>query len=191
MKRMEPLTHDELIALLTAAKESSTRDWCILVLMYHHGMRASEPGRLRRSDLNERDWLLNVQRRKHSVSGSQKVMPDGIKLLDARKALRAWLAERPQSSGLLFPNPQGGSLSRIAVYNLFKKHAQTAGIPAHKAAPHALKHSLGQNLHDSGAPIEVVAACLGHARIDSSRRYFDLTFDGVNEARRTAIGYRG
>jgi integrase len=188
---MEPLTHDELIALLAAAKESSIRDWCILLLMYHHGMRASEPGRLRRSDLNERDWLLNVQRRKHSISGPQKVMPDGTKLLDARKALTAWLAERPQTSGLLFPNPQGGSLSRIAVYNLFKKHAETAGIPAHKAAPHSLKHSLGQRLHDSGAPIEVVAASLGHARIDSSRRYFDLTFDEVNDARRAAIAYRG
>lgn len=191
MKRMEPLSHDELVALMTAAKESSTRDWCILLLMFHHGMRASEPGRLRRSDLNERDWLLTIQRRKHSVSGPQKVMPDGIKVLDARKALTSWLAERPQDSSLLFPNPQGASLSRIAVYNLFKKHSQTAGIPAHKAAPHALKHSLGQRLHDSGASIEYVAASLGHARIDSSRRYFDLTFDSVNEARRAAIAYRG
>lgn len=191
MKRMEPLTHDELIALLSAAKQDSVRDWCILLLMYHHGMRASEPGRLRRSDLNERDWLLNVQRRKGSVSGPQKVMPDGIKLLDARKALTAWLAERPQNSGLLFANPQGGNLSRIAVYNLFKKHAKAAGIPAHKAAPHAMKHTLGQNLHDSGAAIEIVAASLGHARIDSSRRYFDLTFDQVNEARRAAIAHRG
>jgi len=33
MKRMEPLNRDELLALLKAARESSTRDWCLLVLM--------------------------------------------------------------------------------------------------------------------------------------------------------------
>ena len=69
-------------------------------------------------------------------------MPDGVKLLDARKALTAWLVERPQNSGLLFPNPQGGSLSRIAVYNLFKKHAkQLASLPTKPRLMHSNTHS--------------------------------------------------
>ena len=60
MKRMEPLSHNELISLLSAARETSTRDWCLLVLMFHHGLRASEVGSLLRSDVNERDWTLTV-----------------------------------------------------------------------------------------------------------------------------------
>jgi len=112
-------------------------------------------------------------------------------LLDARKAITEWLQERPAGAAYLFPNPRDSPLSRISVYAIFKKHAETAGLPAHKAAPHALKHSLGQHLHDSGQPIEVVAACLGHARIDSSRRYFDISFSDANHARRVAINFQG
>lgn len=191
MKRMEPLNREELLGLLSAARESSTRDWCMLLLMYQHGLRASEVGSLLRADLNERDWTLTIRRLKGSDKTLQNVYPNGAKLLDGRKALTEWLAERPQDSAYLFPNPQGAPLSRISVYQTFKRHAATAGLPAHKAAPHALKHSLGQHLHDSGQPIEIVAACLGHARIDSSRRYFDVSFAAANQARRAAINFQG
>jgi type 1 fimbriae regulatory protein FimB len=189
MKRMEPLNRDELLRLLKAARESSVRDWCLLLLTYSHGLRASEAGLLLRADLNEHDWTLNVKRRKGSDKTLQVIYPNGIKLLDERKALTEWLAERP-IGGYLFPNPQGAALSRISVYNLFKKHAATAGLPAHKAAPHALKHSLGQDLHNSGQSIETVAAVLGHARLDSSRRYFEVSFADANHARRAAIAFQ-
>jgi integrase/recombinase XerD len=190
MKRMEPLTRAELLSLLSAARESSTRDWCMLLLMYQHGLRASEVGSLFRSDLNERDWTLNVKRLKGSAKTLQVIYPNGVKLLDARKAITEWLALRP-AGAYLFPNPQGAPLSRINVFKVFKRHAATAGLPAHKSSPHALKHSLGQHLHDSGQSIEIVAACLGHARIDSSRRYFDISFADANHARRAAINFAG
>jgi type 1 fimbriae regulatory protein FimB len=190
MKRMEPLNREELLALLKAARESSVRDWCLLILMYHHGLRASEAGGLLRSGLNETDWTLNVKRLKGSNKTLQTILPNGSKLLDARKAIMEWLAQRPQGA-YLFPNPQDAPLSRISVYQIFKKHARTANLPEHKSSPHALKHSLGQDLHDSGHGIEVVAACLGHARVDSSRRYFDISFAAANQARQAAINFRG
>lgn len=190
MKRMEPLNRDELLRLLEAARESSTRDWCLLLLMYAHGMRATEAGRLLRSDINERDWTIEVRRQKGSIKTLQQIFPDGVKLLNSRRAIKEWFQARP-AGAYVFPNPQGGPLSRISVYAIFKKHAVTAGLPAHKSAPHSLKHTLGQNAHDSGHPIEVVAAMLGHARIDSSRRYFDISFADANQARRTAIAFQG
>jgi integrase len=190
MKRMEPLNHDELLRLLKAARESSTRDWCLLTLLYHHALRASEAGQLLRADVNEQNWTINVKRLKGSNKTLQTIYPNGVKLLDARKALTEWLEQRAHGA-YLFPNPQGAPLSRISVYQIFKKHAATAKLPAHKSSPHALRHSLGQHLHDSGQGIEMVAACLGHARIDSSRRYFDISFDAQNHARQVAISFRG
>jgi site-specific recombinase XerD len=187
---MEPLNRQELLDLLAAARAACTRDWCLLLLMYQHGLRASEVGKLLRADLNERDWTLNITRLKGSQKTLQIIYPNGVKLLDERKALTEWLASRP-ASAYLFANPQGSPLSRISVYNIFKAHAATASLPVHKSAPHALKHSLGQHLHDSGASIEVVATCLGHARIDSSRRYFEISFADANQARRTAIAFAG
>ena len=190
MNRMEPLNRTELLNLLAAANKSSLRDWCLLLLMYQHGLRASEVGSLLRTDVNDTDWTLNIRRLKGSTKTLQVIYPNGTKLLDARKALSEWLPLRPESA-YLFPNPQGAALSRISVYQLFKKHAITAGLAGYKSSPHALKHSLGQHLHDAGQPIEIVAACLGHARIDSSRRYFDISFADANHARRAAINFKG
>jgi integrase/recombinase XerD len=186
---MEPLSRDELLTLLSAARESSLRDWALLLTIYAHGLRASEAGELKRADLNEKDWTLKIVRGKGSKTTLQTVMPNGEKLLNERKALDSWLSGRPNSP-YLFPNPAGGPLSRISVYNVIKKAAQASGLPGHKAAPHALRHSLGQAIHDSGQSIEVCAEILGHSRLDSSRHYYRISFQEANDARQVAINFR-
>lgn len=190
MKRMEPLSRRELLDLLAAAKAASTRDWALLATIYAHGLRASEAGRLLRSDFNERDWTLDVRRLKGSKRTLQSILPNGEKLLNVRKALSEWIRERAESP-YLFSNPQGGPLSRIAVYNVIKKHAAASGLPAHKSSPHALRHSLGQAIHDSGQSIEVCAEILGHTRLDSSRHYYRIAWREANDARQVAINFAG
>lgn len=76
MKRMEPLNRQELLNLLASARQDSTRDWCMLLLMYCHGLRASEVGQLKRSDLNERDWTLSIERLKGSDKTLQVIYPN-------------------------------------------------------------------------------------------------------------------
>lgn len=189
MKRMEPLNRRELLALLKAARECNVRDWALLVTIYAHGLRASEAGRLLRTDFNERDWTLDVRRLKGSKRTLQSILPNGEKLLNVRKALSEWIQQRPEGP-YLFPNPQAGPLSRIAVYNVIKKHAAASGLPAHKAAPHALRHSLGQALHDSGQNIELAAEVLGHVRLDSTRRYYRTSWQDSQDARRVALNFQ-
>jgi hypothetical protein len=79
----------------------------------------------------------SVERVKSSEKTLQLVYPNSVKILNARKAITEWLALRPQSP-YLFPNPQGQKLSRISVYNVFKKHARASGLAEHKASPRAL-----------------------------------------------------
>ena len=143
-----------------------------------------------RNHLNEQDWTLNVKRLKGSQKTLQVIYPNGIKLFDERKALLEWLAERPAGEATSSQSTRSTIEPNLGVPDLQEARGYPAGLPAHKSAPHALKHSLGQDLHDSGQPIEVVAACLGHTRIDSSRRYFEVSFADVNHARRAAIAFQ-
>jgi integrase len=39
---MNHLETSELLAVLKVAREHSTRDWCMVLLAYRHGLRASE-----------------------------------------------------------------------------------------------------------------------------------------------------
>ena len=107
MKRMEPLSRRELLDLLAAAKAASTRDWALLATIYAHGLRASEAGRLLRSDFNERDWTLDVRRLKGSKRTLQSILPNGEKLLNVRKALSEWIRERAESP-VSFSNRRAG-----------------------------------------------------------------------------------
>ncbi len=46
-----------------------------------------------------------------------------------------------------------------------------AGLPERAFSPHALRHTCATNLLRAGVPIEVVSDLMGHANIDTTRRY--------------------
>jgi integrase/recombinase XerD len=200
MVRQEPLTPAELDRLLESAKEKSLRDYALILVTHSHGLRASEVGRIRlnvnasklakgEGSLDTEHWTLTMRREKGSHCTVDRVLPSGIKLRDEKRVLEAWLKVRPDGA-FLFSNRQGAELSRISVYSIFKAAADDARLPKHKASPHSAKHTLGQTLHDQGASIETVAAVLGHKRVDSSARYFEVSREDADEARRRALSAR-
>lgn len=187
MVKQEALTHQQLDALLAAAKEISVRTWALILLLYSHGLRAAEVGNIDvRKDLNMKDWTLTVTRGKKSRRIVHNVYQHSNKLRNERRAIEEWMKIRPDSP-YLFANRQGQPLSRISVFKIVKEAADAAGLPAHSSSPHALKHSLGQHLRESGSDVYTVANALGHKRVDSAAQYFRDSFQDVNEARRKAI----
>ena len=187
MNRMQPLTHPELLAVLRAARENSRRDFCLFLMSYSHGLRASEAAKLKLADLNARDWTLRIERLKHSKTTVQSILPNAERLLDERKAIAEWIKFRPVLGPYLFSKPNGGSLSRIQVYRLFRTYAEAAGLPEAKRSPHALKHSLAQHMVDGRQDVARVQAALGHASISSSLQYFEVSPTQADEARAAAL----
>ncbi len=62
--------------------------------------------------------------------------------------------------------PDPGVLNKRLV-----KLLRNAGLPPTTFSPHALRHTCVQNLLRVGVPIEVVSDVVGHANIDTTRRY--------------------
>lgn len=148
MNRMQPLTRPELLAVLRVARENSRRDFCLFLISYAHGLRSSEAAKLKLADLNVRDWTLRIERLKHSKTTVQTILPNAERLLDERKAIAEWIKFRQNIGPYLFSMPNGGCLSRIQVYRLFRAYADAAGLPETRRSPHALKHSLAQHMVD-------------------------------------------
>jgi len=183
----QALTTDELLKVLRAAKEHSTRDWALLVTIYRHGFRASEAAGLTRADIQ--DGQLTVARVKGSMKTTQPVCKHpGQPLLDEVKAVACWMKERPQDgSDAVFTSRKGGHLTREQVYRIFRQHAETANLPPEKRFVHVLKHSLASHLIAGNTNLAMVQVALGHASLSSTQAYVHVSDAQAAKASQAAL----
>ncbi|WP_308805714.1 tyrosine-type recombinase/integrase [Acrocarpospora corrugata] len=92
-----------------------------------------------------------------------------------RAELQVWLDERPNwpeadSNRALFLNVNGERLSARAASGIIAKIAQTAGLDDATTA-HVLRHTLATTLVRGKTDLVLVAEILGHARLETTRRY--------------------
>jgi integrase len=129
------LTEQEIDAFFRVIRDP--RDKVLFRVMYHHGLRASEPGKLRLFDYRPGPGRprLRVVRLK-GISGVEHELVDV-----AITAVKAWLRVRGSVPGPLFRSRKQGPLKRVQIYKVMRRYCILAGIPLDKAHPHALKYS--------------------------------------------------
>jgi len=90
--------------------------------------------------------------------------------VDARKAIQAYLGERPEVDGdHLFMGQRGRPLRPSGIRYLVRRYARDARLD--EVTPHTLRHTFGKNLVDAGVPLDRVAQLLGHESVDTTRIY--------------------
>jgi integrase len=162
----EALTWDQLLGVFERARAHRERDWILFLLAFTHGLRASEAVALTPGHFS--DGFLTVARKKGSMRTVQELVQDPNPLLDERAAVAAWLSRCGAGPGdFLFP------ISRIQFWRLFHKYCLLAGVPAHLAHPHTLKHTCGM-LNIDAAGIHHVRQWLGHRSISSTGEYLKV-----------------
>ena len=81
-----------------------------------------------------------------------------------------WLEKRNQTSGYLFLNRFGKTISRVTLFNMVKRQAMAAGV-AKEISPHTFRHSFATHLIENGADLRVVQEMLGHESILTTEIY--------------------
>ncbi|HDY3603562.1 tyrosine-type DNA invertase [Klebsiella michiganensis] len=158
------LTQNEIEALLAAAKTGphAIRNYCLTLLCFIHGLRASEICRLRVSDIDLQSKFIYVHRLKRGFSTSHPLIHKEI------EALKRWLAIRetyPQAnSEWLFLSRKGNPLSRQQFYHVISVAGGNAGLPI-EIHPHMLRHSCGFALANMGIDTRLIQDYLGHRNI--------------------------
>ena len=174
----------ELRKLFDAARvvrRSAVRNVALLSLAYATGARRAE---LVGMDLDRLHLGQRVGRAKFLGKGckEREVSFEGA----AVTALRDWLVER-DALGVEFAEPQalfvtsrnsgrgaaGGRLTVYSVDQLMDRLAQRAGLP--RGGIHLIRSSYATDLFDQGEPLEVIQELLGHAKIETTRRYIVLS----------------
>jgi integrase/recombinase XerC len=160
----------------------AARDACIVELLYGCGLRVGElvgldvqPGAAGWIDLADASaHVLGKGRKRRSV-------PVGAAAL---RAMRAWLALRPQLAGdaepALFVSNRGTRLTASQVRSRLKRRALLAALPTH-VHPHMLRHSFASHLLQSSGDLRAVQELLGHANITTTQVYTKLDFGHLSK----------
>jgi integrase/recombinase XerC len=161
------LDKNEQYALLRAVQEKGRqRDVALITLMLNTGLRVSEV-----SELEIRHIEMSPRKGSVTVRGKGTKFRTVPLNVDTRKALQAYLEERPgaNSDDPLFLGQRGGGLQPSGIYYLVGRYAYDARLE--DVTPHTLRHTFGKNLVDAGVSLDRVAQLLGHESVDTTRIY--------------------
>ncbi|EIV2083146.1 TPA: tyrosine-type recombinase/integrase [Klebsiella aerogenes] len=193
IKKRNFLTQNEIESLLNAANSGphAARNYCLTLLCFIHGFRASEICRLRISDIDLRSKCIYIHRLKKGFSTTHPLLNKEV------QALKRWLDirdEYPQStSEWLFLSRKGNPLSRQQFYQIISASGDQAGLPL-EIHPHMLRHSCGFALANMGIDTRLIQDYLGHRNIrhtvwytaSNAGRFYGI-WDKSREKQRTSL----
>ncbi len=179
-KRVLPcFTHEEVEAILgqidTDTKQGR-RDYAILLLASHTGLRSIDIVNLRLSDL---DWLNDSIRIVQKKTGRPLVLPLET---DTGNAIAEYILKaRPESASEYVFLRTCAPYRKLAdcgtMDNILEKYLKSACIlrqPGDGKSFHALRRSMGTWMLESGVSLTTISQVLGHKEQDSTKQYLSM-----------------
>jgi len=156
------------------AAAPTPRDRTMILVGYSHGLRVSELVNLRWSQIKFDTGRIGVKRLKGGEDGEQPLRGREI------RALKALRRTQPIGSPFVFLSYQGAPISRQSFDKMLRAAGAKAGILDVHA--HLLRHGCGHRLVNKGMDTLSLAAYLGHANVQNTKRYAKMNatrFDGL------------
>jgi integrase/recombinase XerD len=175
--RLPTVLDDAAVRELLAAPDDRQdvhflRDRAALILLYATGMRASELGQLKVSDVNFNLGTVRVL----GKGNKERIVPVATAALDALtdyiERYRPKLV-KTSATQALFLSRSGRRLRREDVFRLVRKYVRRAALRGN-VSPHTLRHSFATQLLSRGADLRSVQEMLGHADIATTQIYTHL-----------------
>lgn len=165
--------------MATPSKNTLTdvRDRAILEMLYSTGLRISEL-----CSLNED---LDLTTDEFSIRGKGGKVRIIFLSQAAKDATKRYLDKRHQQkskvlSDALFVSASGARIYPRMVQRIISKRALQAGITKH-VTPHTIRHYFATDLLQNGADIRSVQMLLGHASINTTQIYTNLSDKHLRE----------
>ncbi len=158
------------------------RDIALVTLFLGTGIRISELVGLNFGDVNLETKSFVVTRK----GGSRSILYFGDEVKTALSdylLLQRGLDFSKDKDEPLFLSLKGSRISVRAVENLVKKYAMVS-TPLKNITPHKLRSTFGTNLYKQTGDIYVVADCLGHRDVNTTKKHYAAITEDI---RRDAI----
>ena len=184
-KRAQPpetlfLERDEIedtLAALPADGRYALRDRALLMFLYNTGARVQEAADLRSSDVH---FDPSPRVHLHGKGDKWRVCP----LWEETSALLKKLLsdhgpgcppERP-----VFIGVKDEALTRFGIYKIIRRHTtqvvkKGSDGQSRRISPHVWRHTTAVHLLEAGVEVNVIRAWLGHASLETTNRYAEIT----------------
>lgn len=182
---MEFFTREEIKSLLNAPDLTTwcgRRDRAMFTVLYNTGARVSEM-----INMKVKDVVLyhSPSVHIHGKGRKERVVPLWP---STAKQLQDWLNyinALPDQN--LFPNRNGGPISRTGVTDRLQLAARTAAqyspqLKHRKISPHRIRHSTACHLLQSGVDLTVIALWLGHENPSTTHSYVEISLEMKKKA---------
>jgi integrase/recombinase XerD len=179
-KTVDFLTDKEIKALLDVPNQKTwigKRDYTLMVVAIHTGMRLSELLGLKWQDVSL-DQRASIQcagkGRKYRCTPLSK---------HAVRCLQVWFNElKPLPLTPVFPTIHGSKMSADAFQYLIKKHTKKAAkqclsLKLKKVTPHVLRHTAAMRLMQANADLASIALWLGHESVKTTYIYLSADME--------------
>lgn len=170
-KQVEPYSDEEVRSMLDVCTYDTehryrylgVRNLAIISLLADTGLRVSELGAIRLSDLDPNLRQLRVM----GKGAKMRVVPvDG----EARKALKRYLNLRPPEGDELWRTDDGQSMCTNSIKVMIQRLKKRANVNGYGGA-HRLRHYFATRYLEAGGDINSLRLLLGHSTLDMVLRY--------------------
>ncbi len=180
---LSPEEIDELFAAIPLDTSNNIRDRAMFELIYSAGLRVSEIVHLRLEDIFYDEDLIKIT----GKGNKERIVPFGSAakywlrryISEARyKLLKPKHPENTVTTGAVFLNNHGGSITRKGIWKRMNELSNFAGI---KTKVHTLRHSYATHLLAGGADLRSVQCLLGHSDISTTQIYTHIEDKSLEE----------
>jgi integrase/recombinase XerD len=170
------------------------RDYTLLRLLYHCGLRSAEVTGLDVRDLHfERGPFGKVHVRFGKAAKGSGPRPRWVPMLDDVALILRWYLDdvrvRFRDPGeVLFCDEGGGALATGTVRNRLRYFLRVEGRPTHEGfSPHDLRHACATRNYERGVDLVAIQQMLGHWHIGTTMGYVSPSTTFVEDAYRRAV----
>ena len=175
------LSVSEVHDVIAAARRHSKRDGTLLKLMYAAGLRSAEATALKWRNLTDRD----DGRGQLTVFGKGGKTRNVLLPASIHREVSALRNGAVPDAPVFGSRKKGGHLDGSQVRRIVSRAGEEAGLEV-EVSPHDLRHAHASHSADSGAPLHLVRATLGHSSIATTGRYLHAR---PNESSATYLGF--
>lgn len=175
---------EAMFACIPAQDRLSARDRALMLLLYNTGARVSEVAQLKVGQLD----LRSPARVRLLGKGSKwRTCPLWSR---TAKALQIMLDERAASmspDAPVFVGATQAPMTRFGIYKRIRHYAklwEASVAPASppRVSPHVFRHTTAVHLLEAGVEVNVIRGWLGHANLETTNRYAEITLRMKAEA---------
>ena len=168
-----------LLSSVDRTDRSGWRDFMMLHLMAHYGLRPGEVSHLALESINWTARTLLVHQQKTHSWLTLPLKDQTIGLL--RRYLKAGRRETRRRELFLSTSTPYAPLSKASVSQLFRNRVRRSGLPIPHGFPYCLRHSFAMRLFDRKVGIKTIGDLMGHQNITSTAVYLRLQTDVLRE----------